>query len=489
METIHAILVAAAVLASIPQSPPTSTAPANTYEVTVPEQDKRLAKVRARLTVRDDVLSMASEGAPHLQDGWSTFIRSLEARDNRGRILNLQYLGKSRWRIPRPLPASIELSYEVLIHHDQGTWPFGHDEAAYAKRDCVFYTGNALFITTSALSASHVTFNLPVGWRVSSAWSPASGSPASFSVADANELTNTAMLVGRHAERTISSGQLRVMLAMGGELAPSMSVFESALDPLIPAATALFGNVAPGRFLFIANRDVFTGGGGFHRSISMLFKDPPDQANAKDVLHVLTHELLHLWTGQMRAARQADVEWFVEGFTDYFAHILQVQTGLLTEDDLLVRWATKYDEYLQAAGVVSMTAAGGDKNKHYNLLYSGGLILALALDIELRRAPAASGGLAAVMRRVYEEYGDGKQTYTGADLWRVVNAFASRDVAAVFRKYVDGNETIALNKWLDEAGLAVMTESHDGKTRTKIVASSGANDAHRALLRAIINRH
>ena len=455
------------------------------YTITVLEQDKRLAKIEARLTIENNILLMYPEGAEHLPDGWATFVRGLIAKDDAGNIISLQYLGKSQWTVPDPLPKIINLSYEILVHHDQGKWPFGHDEAAYAKEDCVFYTGKALFIGTLDLKDIVVQFNISAGWNVSTPWKEVHNRHNTFSVSGVEELTNIGMLVGSHLEQKIKEENLEVILAVGGDLKESMGLFDATVRPLVLASIELFSKSPSGKVVIIANSDKFDGGGTFIRSISMLFKDAPNNENRANWGHIISHEILHLWIGQ--SIREAEQEyWFTEGFTDYLATRLDTRTAIISKQELFSTFARKYDEYLAVAGKISIRSAGNEKAKNYDLVYSGGFVSALVLDIEIRRNTKLTKGLDDVLKQMYQEFGISDKKFTIKDVIRITNSITGTDFSGFFKDYIMGIKIISLERYLEYLGLDVKKELVEGKYHTRIGLKTNLQTNQQGLLSKIV---
>lgn len=457
------------------------------FSITIAETNRRLIKVEALLPVRGNLLMMHPAGANHLPESWASFIRNLGARDDAGRNVQLQSIGKARWRIPEPLPPIIHLSYELLIEHDQGNWPFGHDEAAYVKEDCVFFVGRALFIGEPSLKNINVRFHLPEGWRVSAPWQNLEHEPFVFSVPRAEELLNAAVLVGKHYERRVRMEDLEVVIASGQDLKNAADLFEATIKPIVPAAIKLFGGspVIDGspsnRFLIIANRDTFDGGGTFPRSISMLFKDPPQLSNRDNWGHIIVHELLHLWNGMsFRGATQE--HWLGEGFTDYLAYMLEARAGFIKPTELFDQLAREYSKYVAVAGKIGMRPAGAAKAKNYDLVYSGGLIAALALDLEILQRTGGKQGLAEFLRQMHREFGMTGKRYGLDDVVRLASATAGTDLSAFFEDYVEGAQVIHLAKWLAPVGLELRKTS----TQSSIFQSEKQTASERKLQKAWI---
>ena len=81
------------------------------------------------------------------------------------------------------------------------------------------------------------------------------------------------------------------------------------------------------------------------------------------------HETFHLWNGDaIEAAHQQDVEWFVEGFTEYMAKLVLFRTGAISEAELFAELAENDDSYRANEGRgVPLKGAGVPKGENYAL--------------------------------------------------------------------------------------------------------------------------
>ncbi len=135
------------------------------YTVRFDEGDRRSVVVDASISERDSLLTMyeGNYDASHLPEGWTTFVRDLEVRDAAGAKLTLRKAGLNSWRVPASARWPLKLHYIVLVHHDQGHWPTGWNEAAYARRDCdcIVLTSMALFIGTARMGETSIALSLP----------------------------------------------------------------------------------------------------------------------------------------------------------------------------------------------------------------------------------------------------------------------------------------------------------------------------------------
>ena len=419
------------------------------YAITVDAKDQRLNHVSADLPVRDDILRMEPSYAEKLSDRWAKFITHLVARNETGKEVKLDYLGAARWRISSPLPQIIHLEYFVHLDHDRenGIWEFGPKEAAYAKKDWFFYTGRALFIGTVAQTEAVVEVKVPSGWRVTTPWKSLSNN--TFKVSDFSELTNVALVLGKYPERTLKAGQTEVSIALGADLANSMDLFESMVNPLLTHTATFFGGSPPGKFVILANRDTYTSGAAFTRSVSMVFKDPPSGQAKAFVAHILCHEMIHLWIGNaIRAADENRENWLAEGFTDYVSYDILASAGFLSRQDVLNQLQEESRNYAAQAGHISMRDAGEKKDEYYDLVYSGGFVVAAALDAQISNATSGKHSLQTMIRTMYQQYGMPSKRYTIDDVILLASQEAGVDLSSFFSNYVRGTKIIDLSSFV-----------------------------------------
>lgn len=443
----------------------------NSYRLTFTDDDRRSVRVTAQLATRDSMLLVFPDNydASHLPDGWSTFFRGLRASDAVGQPVELQPAGRDRWRLPPGVRQPIALSYEVLIHHDQGYWPVGHDEAAYARRDCdcVFFTGMAVFIGARDLSDIQVEFDMPgprprvsnsVSWTSTTPWAPVPEREHTYRVPNFHELSEVALVVGRVPTTEFVTGASTVRLSIGRGLPDGLALFERAARDYMEGAARMIGTAPEGRFAIVANPESFTGGGAFIRSASMLFRDVPVPGNRRDWGHILAHELLHLWNGHAVQWQQSE-EWWKEGGTDYLARKLQRATGDLTTEQFLDVIATQARYYLADGKAMSMRAAGAHKQEHGTLVYAGGALATMLADHALQRETNGRTSIEAVMSALYARHANTGRRIGMNELTEEMRALGGPESARLLTSWVESPQALPLEEQLAQAGLRLIVTS------------------------------
>jgi predicted metalloprotease with PDZ domain len=384
-----------------------SNPPSGRYTITMNADDKRLVRIAAKVRTGGDQLLMYPEGASHMPEGWASYIRNLAAVDSQGRPVALERSGPGAWRVPERLKSQeIGLTYEVMLHHDAGkSWPFGWDEAAYVKGDAAFFTGKAVFITALDMKDVRVDFDIPKEWKLVTPWRPGCET-RSYRAKDAIELTESAHFTGEFHTRSVTAAGATVQIGLGNTLAQSAPLVERVLEGSLSTAARMLGPVPDQTFVVIADIEPkYAGGGTFVRSVSMLFQEPPTAANQDEWGHIVTHELLHLWLGGAIQPAAEQEYWLTEGFTDYLSNLVELGSLLITEDRFWERVREHHDKYLKQAGKASLRDAGLQKGAYYDLVYSGGFLAALALDVEMRRRSGLRQGLPDLVRAMNQEFG------------------------------------------------------------------------------------
>lgn len=443
-----------------PTSQADGNSPTGRYTVGMKSWDKRVVRIGANVRTLGDALMMYPEGAGHVPDGWATYIRNLAATDAKGNPVALERVGAGAWRVPDRLKGQeIALKYEVLLHHDAGeTWPFGWDEAAYVKGGAAFFTGKALFITALDMQNITVDFDLPDGWKLVTPWE-AECRERSYRVKDAIELTESAHFTGDFIHREVAAAGATVEIGLGKALTASAPLVEEVLKRSLHTAAHMLGPVPDQTFAVIADLEPqYTGGGTFVRSVSMLFQEPPTSANKAEWGHTVTHELLHLWLGGAIKPAARQEYWLTEGFTDYLANLVGLRSGLITEQTFWQRVRDHHTKYVKQAGRASLRDAGNDKAAHYDLVYSGGFLAALTLDVQMRERSGHARGVPDLVQALNDQYG-GRTGFTPHDVGRIAGRLSGGDHSAYIRDYVLGMNRLPMERVLGSLGVPLAAEA------------------------------
>jgi len=404
----------------------------NHYRVRIDAQARR-AEVDADLWLGGDLLSMFNVmPVPGLPNGQADLIEQLQVRDAQGRLLPSEDLGAGDFKLQGG--RRIKAHYFVRLDHDRYAWPAGMEEVSYHTDEGLMVTGATLFLADGGDSMQGpitVEMKLPEGWLAQTPWMH-DGASNRFQVFSRRELLSNALFLGTADAETFDVGGVKLTLVLGKRYVPSKALFLDLLRTQLASYQELFGGrPLERRYLIIINNGASGDGGAFAASFSQFINGDADARNRVIWGYVMAHELLHFWNGLSFAPADTREEWFKEGATDYLTIATLARNGLIDETLLFKRLENVPRRYLiarMAQGLnMSVRDAGKDKQPNRQLVYGGGSLAAMALDVELRVRSHDRVGLPDLMKRLYADYPLPDKRYKLEDIARIARQLTGED--------------------------------------------------------------
>ena len=417
----------------------------NRYRVQVDAKVGR-AEVEADLWQQSDMLSMFSVmPVAGLANGQASLVDGLRVTDAAGGALALKDLGSGDFAIRGG--QRIHLRYTVKLEHDRYPWPAGMEEVAYRTDEGVMITGASLFFADGDAPVQapiEVDFDLPPGWQARTPWTRA-GAGDMFKVDSRRELLSNALFLGTAQAQTFEAGGVELTLVLGQRYRKSAPLFVDLLRTQLASYAELFGGPPLSkRYLIVINEHATGDGGAFASSFSQFIQGDADERNRVIWGYVMAHELLHFWNGLSIVPADSREEWFKEGVTDYLTIATLARNGWLDRELLFKRLENVPRRYLIARHAqklgMSVRDSGKDKQPNRQLVYGGGSLAALALDVALRERSGDKIGLPEFMRALHAEFAKPGKTYALEDLERIAKTLTGSDFSAFFADAV-GSES------------------------------------------------
>lgn len=417
----------------------------NRYRVQVDAKVGR-AEVEADLWQQSDMLSMFSVmPVAGLANGQASLVDGLRVTDAAGGALALKDLGSGDFAIRGG--QRIHLRYTVKLEHDRYPWPAGMEEVAYRTDEGVMITGASLFFADGDAPVQapiEVDFDLPQGWQAQTPWTRA-GAGDVFKVDSRRELLSNALFLGTAQAQTFEAGGVELTLVLGQRYRKSAPLFVDLLRTQLASYAELFGGPPLSkRYLIVINEHATGDGGAFASSFSQFIQGDADERNRVIWGYVMAHELLHFWNGLSIVPADSREEWFKEGVTDYLTIATLARNGWLDRELLFKRLENVPRRYLIARHAqklgMSVRDSGKDKQPNRQLVYGGGSLAALALDVALRERSGDKIGLPEFMRALHAEFAKPGKTYALEDLERIAKTLTGSDFSAFFADAV-GSES------------------------------------------------
>ena len=302
---------------------------------------------------------------------------------------------------------------------------------------------------------------VPDNWHVSTPWEQAASGGHHFVCEDQDDLMFAYLVLGEYSKRLAKLGDAEIVIVAGGRFKASIDEVQPTIESLLHGYSDVFDAIPTGKILFVANpygEKGHLGGGASGRSISVHIGNELDKASRRFWLPLVGHMVSSLWVGSRAMDFREQEYWFSAGFTGYYSDIVSVRLGLTPETDFLRRFERRWESYLSRQGELSIREAGEDKSANRELVYDGGSLVAVALDLQIRNLTENQGSLDDVMKQMYREFGLTDDTFTMGDVIRIVNQIAGEDFKPFFKKYVSGTERLPLAEYLRDTGIDVEIE-------------------------------
>lgn len=454
----------------------------------------------------------------------------IEARSG-GRRVPLTKRDSHTWRAA-PTRRAAPLTVRCTVYcHDLSV------RGAHVDPGHAFLNGTSVFLRPLGREARACTLDLAppahaAGWRVATTL-PEDGAPrhgfGRYRAADYDELIDHPIEMGNFTLATFTAGGVPHEVAISGRHDCDSARLCADLARVCQWQIDLFGAPPPfARYLFLVSALGDGYGGLEHRASTALLCARHDLPGAamreagdgyRSFLGLCSHEYFHAWNVKrirpaaltpydLQRPNHTTLLWAFEGFTSYYDDLALCRAGVIGHADYLALLARTIRNVAQTPGRFRQTLAESsfdawtrfykpDENTPNAGVsyYAKGALVALALDLTLRRRSGGRTRLDDVMRALWQRYG-----LTGAGvpedgIRTIAEEVSGLDLGSFFRTAVHGTRDLPLAPLLaafgvrltqaasgTAPGLGVKTAADGNELRLAHVFTGGA--AHRAGLSA-----
>ncbi len=430
-------------------------------------------------------------------------IVQIKATSN-GKKVALTKIDKHSWQAP-PIAGALTLEYEVYA------WDLSV-RTAHLDQTHGFYNGTSVFLRVVGQEmARHVVdIQRPADpackqWRIATSLPPLKAKLYGFGTYAAENydaLIDHPVEMGEFQLISFKAHGVPHDFVVTGQV-PNLDLIRIAadLEKICSAQIAFFEpktKRAPmDRYVFMTMA-VGDGYGGLeHRASTALIcnrNDLPVKGNAQaseayiGFLGLCSHEYFHTWNvKRIKPAPFANYDlqqenytpllWLFEGFTSYYDDLFLARTGIIDEPHYLSLVSKVINGVLRGAGRTKQSLADSsfdawtkyyrqDENSPNAIVsyYTKGSLLALALDLTIRRATAGKKSLDDVMRSLWQSYGRdfyqlalaGKQQgVTESAIEALVEQVAGIKMKSFFDRYVRGTADLPLDELYADFGVTL----------------------------------
>lgn len=178
--------------------------------------------------------------------------------------------------------------------------------------------------------------------------------------------------------------------------------------------------------------------------------------SSHEFLHILTPLNLHsteIENFDFTAPKMSQHLWLYEGVTEYFSNLVQVQNGLITEEQFFKNMRDKMNQ-AEEFGDFSMTIMSEnvlDKkyNPKYQSVYNKGALIALMLDVCIREKTGNQKDLKNVIQFLAGKYGPSKP-FNDADLFDEIVNYTHPDVRNFMEDYLNIGQPLPYKEYFSK---------------------------------------
>lgn len=444
--------------------------------VTSPERHSANIEISAGVNADQAVLALPvwSPGSYKVRD-YSKQLRDLQVDDGHGRALSFEKIRKNAWLVALDGATTLRARYEVYGYERSVRTNHIDDQHA-------FLTGPATFLYLEGAKERPCSLEIsaPEGWDQEC---PLDQDAGRYQAANFDTLVDSPIELGPFERLEYEVGGVPHSLVVTGQGNRAGAKWLDDFKRICEVEVALFGELPISAYSFIVHLTAKGGGGLEHKRGSVLQFVGSKLRKRKtylDYLSLVAHEYFHTWNGKRIRPKELgpfeyDHEvytrelWVVEGITAYYDELILSRAKVAKPSEFLEMVSKRLRVLQSQPGRLrdSLAAASfdawiklyqPDEETVNNSIsyYVKGQLVALLLDLEIRRRSADQKSLDDVMRQLWREHEEsGGEGYEARRIEAIVAELVGDDVADFFEHNIRSTKEVDFNRYLRHVGLRI----------------------------------
>jgi len=453
-----------------------SQAPRLDYEIGIRDLDQHLFRVSIRASgLRGDTLDISM---PAWAPGWYVIkpyagnVSRLQATAG-GKPLAMNAVDKQTWRIQTKGSANLLIEYDYFANNRQV------NGASLSRQGGYFLGSSLLFYVPGFTTQTPTTikFSVPEDWQVATPLPPTDRAKT-YSARSFDQLVDAPVVMGRFdrfsAER--EGVAFHLISDPAGQLnEPYARRLLDGIGQVAKQQGEIFGEIPFKDYwvMFICGTPQVFNGLEHENSTNIVVEEfPADFASA---MAMISHEMFHAWNVKRlrpkslmpydyRRDMTTTELWFAEGFTSYYGDLLLARTGLISPTayfgglgrKMLAEDQSPPSKWVSLTNSSAITWLGYDgTDPGFTTFaadyYRRGELVALMMDLQIRKQTSNAKSLDDVMRLLYQTKSAGG--YTNEDILASASTVSGTDFRGFFDQYIFGTAPLPFDEPLALVGL------------------------------------
>lgn len=463
------------------------------YTVSLYNPHAHIFKVTLEITKPDSagqILSLPTwiPGSYMIRD-FAKNIINIKAQSN-NRQISIEKTNKSTWRIEAS-DTAIFIEYEIYA------WDLSV-RSAHFDISHAFFNGTSLFLMPHGFE--NETYSIKIeqpkdkkysDWKVATSLGRKNVNKSGFGIYQANnydDLIDHPVEIGTHSEFNFSVENTIHKMTLTGIHRADNERLKQDLTKICQTHCTMFGELPElDEYVFLT---MVTGdgyGGLEHRSSTSLMcsrddlplTTEPDEPNEKyrNFLGLCSHEYFHTWNIKrikpevflpydLSSESYTRQLWAFEGITSYYDELALVRSKIISVESYLELIGQTITRVLRGKGRLNQSIAESsfeawtkfykqDESAPNTIVsyYAKGALLALCLDLTIRKNTDGKKSLDDVMRYLWNNYGKKSIGVPEFEIEKITSNITETNLSSFFEKYLYSIEELPLADLLAEAGI------------------------------------
>lgn len=410
------------------------------------------------------------------------FISDFQAFDLNGNTLKTEKADENSWNIYNCQNLK-KITYKVDDTFDAKL----HDKHVFESSGTSFDEKNVFFINSAGVFGYFentenyeysIKFEHPKNLSGSTALSRTFSSPITdiFFAESVYKLYDSPILYASADTSTYQIGNTKITIAVYDESKQinSKLILENATK-LFEAQKLFFNGNLPTEtytflFYFTENLPNNAETGALEHNYSSAYfleSEKPTKQAIQEILNIMAHEFLHILTPLNVHSKEiqnfnyqqpnwSKHLWMYEGITEYFAHLSQVQAGLINKYEFLdiihekIIYSKLY--YNDTLPFTNLSDSVIFYESQYNNVYEKGALIAMCLDIRLLELSNGEFSLRDLMFKLSEIYGK-RKAFEDDELFDKIAELSFQEIKSFFKDFVSGSKNLQLKSYFEKVGV------------------------------------
>ncbi|WP_343608729.1 PDZ domain-containing protein [Chryseobacterium oranimense] len=421
-------------------------------------------------------------------DDYGRFVEGIKFYDNKGRELTYTKVNDNTYSLKNAQALS-KVTYLVNDSFDDEMDNSKH-KAVFSPSGTDIEEGKVYMINTHGFigyidNMQDVPYQLivqkPAGFYGTTALvdQDKSDDTDTFTLANYAKVTDSPLMYTKPDYITFNAGGMDLVLGVYSPTGKYKAAdFKDNLEKMVMAQKKFLGDMNTNKkyaiMLYLSGGDgpQIKGFGALehHESTSVVLPEMmPKDAIDKTITDVVSHEFFHTvnplktHSEEIHYFDYADPKmsqhlWMYEGGTEYFANLFQIQEGLIDKNEFLHRINEKitnsknYNDTMPFT-VMSKNVLKDEYKDQYRNVYEKGALLAMCLDIELRKLSNGEMGYRDMIRKLSQRFGENKPFKDDKLIDELVTVTGYPQVKDFYNKYIAGNQPTPYVEYLNMVGV------------------------------------